>query len=66
MGFAAAGPLPRHPPRRGRNPDADAASAAFHFEPSAGHLGAGVLVLDVGRAWRHPGCSIAGHGQDRL
>ena len=25
VGFAAAGPLPRHPPRRGRNPDADAA-----------------------------------------
>ena len=49
MGFVAAGPLPRHPPRRGRNPDADAASAALHFEPSAGHLGASVLVLDVGR-----------------
>jgi hypothetical protein len=32
----------------------------FTLNP-AGHLGAGVLVLDVGRAWRDPGRSNVGH-----
>src|SRR6185437_5059006 len=65
VGLATTGPLLWHPPRRERNAYSHAPCAALHLEPRAGDLVAGVLVLDVGRAWRDPGRSNAGHPEDR-
>jgi predicted PurR-regulated permease PerM len=64
--LAAAGALLWHSPRRGRNIDAAAACAALHAEPGADYPVAGVLVLDVGRAWCDLGCADAGYSEDRL
>ena len=50
----------------GHNAAVGVATATAMYLCGLGYLGARVLVLDVGRAWRHPGCSVAGHGQDRL
>jgi hypothetical protein len=66
VGLAAAGPLLWHSPRGGRTIDADAAGAAFHAKPGVDYPVAGVLVLDVGRAWRNLGRSDAGDPEDRF
>jgi hypothetical protein len=66
VGFAAAGPLPWHSPRGGRNTDAHATCAALHAEPGVDHIVAGVLVLDVGRSWCNLGHSHAGYPEDRF
>ena len=66
VGFAAAGPLLWHSPRGGRITDAHAACAALHAEPGVDHPVAGVLVLDVGHAWRNLGGSDAGYPEDHF
>ena len=38
---------------------------ALHAKPRTYHLGAGILVLDVGRTWSDLGRSNAGHPEDR-
>jgi predicted PurR-regulated permease PerM len=53
-------------PRRGRNTDAHAACAALHAESGVDYLVAGVLVLDVGGAWRDLGRSDAGYFEDHF
>jgi hypothetical protein len=39
---------------------------ALHAKPRTYHLGAGILVLDVGRTWSDLGRSNAGHPKDYL
>ena len=46
--------------------DAHAACAALHAKPGVDHPVAGVLVLDVGHAWRNLGGSDAGYPEDHF
>ena len=48
VGTAAGRPLFRHPHRRGRGRDADAAGPPVHHQSGGGDPGADFLVLDVG------------------
>ena len=66
VGVAPTGSLLRHSPRGGRISNAHAARAALHAQSGADHPVAGILVLDVGRAWRDPRSSDARNPEDRL
>src|ERR1700737_100796 len=61
-----AGHLPWNSPGGRRNTDAHLACAALHVKSCVDHPVAGVLVLDVGRAWGDLGRSDAGHSEDHF
>lgn len=65
-GVPASRALSGYPSYRGRDRDADAARSALYDQSGAGRACAGVLVLDVGRAWGDPGDADARDHQNRL